>query len=187
MSKVKGSKISSKLAFVRDIYGEAALEEVKKSLDLGDQEALRMVLDTNWYSIELYERVMRAICRTAAGGDESVYAKIGRHSAEEVLENTYRVFRGKNPVDLLNKMVPMHSMINDPGEMRVESNGERQCTIKVLKPRSTLMICQVARAFYQRAVELCGGMSVQVREVQCSGKGEPLCRFDITWHARPNA
>ncbi|MCI0489711.1 MAG: hypothetical protein L0229_24240 [Blastocatellia bacterium] len=187
MSKVKGSKISSKLAFVRDEYGETALIDLIRSLEPADQESLRMVLDTGWYPIELYERVMRAICRTAAAGDEAVYTRIGYHSAEEVLSNTYKVFRGKNPVDLLNKMIPMHSMINDPGEMEVVSERDGQCTIKVLKPRSMPVICQVARAFYHRAVEMCGGMEVQVRETQCSGLGDSFCQFDIKWQTRPDA
>ncbi len=181
MANVKGSKISSKLAFVRNEYGEAMVAEVVSSLGPADQEALRMVLETGWYPMELYERVMKAICKTAARGDNSVYARIGHHSAEEVLTKTYRIFRGKSPVDALNKMVPMHSMINDPGEMEVTSVREGQCTIKVLKPRSTETICRVAHYFYERSVELCGGTNVQVREVKCSGRGAAFCQFDITW------
>ena len=187
MSKVKGSKITSKLAFVRNEYGEAALTAMVRSMEPTDQESLRMVLDTSWYPIELYERVIRAICHTAASGDETVYTRIGYHSAEEVLNNTYKVFRGKNPVDLLNKMVPMHSMMNDPGEMEVRSERDGQCTIKVLKPRSMPVICRVARAFYHRAVELCGGTAVQVSEVHCSGEGESFCQFDIKWQTRSGA
>lgn len=181
MAKVKGSKISSKFAFVRDEYGEAMVAEVVSSLGPADQEALRMILETGWYPIELYERVMKAICKTAARGNNSVYARIGHHSAEEVLTTTYRIFRGKSPVDLLNNMVPMHSMINDPGEMEVLSEREGQCTIKVIEPRSTETICRVAHSFYERAVQLCGGANVRVREVKCSARGAAFCQFDITW------
>ncbi|MEW6207033.1 MAG: heme NO-binding domain-containing protein [Acidobacteriota bacterium] len=181
MANVKGSKISSKLAFVRDEYGDEMVTEVVRSLGPADQESLRMILETGWYPIELYERVMKAICKTAARGDASVYARIGRYSAEEVLTTTYRIFRGRSPVDALNKMVPMHTMMNDPGEMEVVSQSEGQCTIKVLKPRSTETICRVANYFYERAVELCGGANVQVREVKCSARGAAFCQFDITW------
>ena len=181
MANVKGSKISSKLAFVRDEYGDEMVTEVVRSLGPADQESLRMILETGWYPIELYERVMKAICKTAARGDASVYARIGHHSAEEVLTKTYRIFRGRSPVDALNKMVPMHAMMNDPGEMEVVSQSEGQCTIKVLKPRSTETICRVANYFYERAVELCGGANVRVREVKCSARGATFCQFDITW------
>jgi predicted hydrocarbon binding protein len=181
MANVKGSKISSKLAFVRDEYGDEMVAEVVRSLGPADQESLRMILETGWYPIELYERVIEAICKTAARGDASVYARIGHHSAEEVLTKTYRIFRGRSPLDALNKMVPMHSMMNDPGEMEISSQREGQCTIKILKPRSTKIICSVAYAFYERVVEICGGANVRVSEVKCSARGAVFCQFDITW------
>jgi hypothetical protein len=52
MSRVKGGKISSKLAFVRDRYGESKVAEVLDSMTAGDQQALAMVLDTEWYPLE---------------------------------------------------------------------------------------------------------------------------------------
>jgi predicted hydrocarbon binding protein len=181
MSKVKGTKISSKLAFVKDKFGEEALSNVIASMLVSDQEILHFLLDTGWYPIELYERVLRAICKVAAGGDMSIYSKIGEHSAEHNLNNAYRAFRSKDPIKLLENMVPMHSMLNDPGEMEVIKEQEGRCVIKVTKPRSTNIICRISRAFYQRVVELCGASNVRVLETKCSGRGDEFCQFDISW------
>jgi predicted hydrocarbon binding protein len=184
VSFVKGSKISSKLAFVRDSFGQATLDKVIQSLSLADRAELRMVLDTGWYSLELYDRLLKAICNTAAGGRQEIYARIGRHSAELVLQQTYKAFRAKDPAGVIAKMVPLHSLLNDPGEMEVVSDAPNRCRVLVKKPISTEASCTVARAFYQRIVELCGGESVRVIETKCSGRRDRFCQFEISWQTR---
>ncbi len=184
MAKVKGSKISSKLGFVRETYGEEKVTAFLRSLPLQDQEQLRILLNSGWYPIELYEQVMEAICDIVANGDEMIYEQMGRHSAEEILNGTYKAFRGKNPMALFDNMAPMHAMLNSPGRLEVISTGATQCRIKVFEPRSTLRICRVAKHFYERAAELSGGTAVSVSEPSCSGKGDAYCQFDISWQSQ---
>jgi predicted hydrocarbon binding protein len=181
MGRVKGGKISNKMAFLRDHYGEAMIRRVIESMDAFDQLALKMILDTAWYEIELYDHLMTAICKTAVGGDESVYTRIGYYSAEQSFTTTYKAFRGKDPEDLINKMVAMHAMRNDPADMKIVSHEAGHCEVRIAEPRSTVAICKVALAFYVRAIELCGASSVEVKETSCSGKGQPFCQFDLRW------
>jgi hypothetical protein len=182
MSRVKGGKISSKLAFVRSHYGEAMVQKVLSSMEPADQIDLKIVLDTNWYPFDLYERLMVNICKVGAGGDESVYARIGRYSADQAFANAYKAFLGKDPADLVKKkIVPMHALRNDPAEMEVVSQQDGQCTVRIVKPRSTVEICKVMQAFIARSFELCGGSAVRVRESCCSGKGDPHCQYDVAW------
>lgn len=182
MGRVKGGKISNKLAFVKDNYGEAMVREVIDSMDTFDQLALKIILDTAWYEIDLYDHLMIAICKTAAGGDESVYTRIGYYSAEQSFTTTYRVFRGKDPEDLIRKIVPMHTMRNDPADMKIVHREAGHCEVRIAEPRSTVAICKVKLAFYVRAIELCGAASVEVTETSCSGKGQPFCQFDLRWN-----
>ncbi len=158
MANVKGNKISSKFVFVRDSYGEDVLQEVLMSMPPEDQAALKTVLETGWYPFELYHRLLLAVCEIAAGGDESVYNAIGRSSAEFAFAKAYKPFLSTNPVDLVNKkMIPMHSLRNDPARMEVVSEREGHCVIKIIEPRSTLAICKVMRAFVVRSFELMAG------------------------------
>jgi predicted hydrocarbon binding protein len=181
ISRVKGGKISSKFTFLKQEYGDGMVGEVLRSMSPGDQLELKIVLETAWYPFELYERLVLAICKVAARGDDGIYTKMGHHSAQRALTTTYKVFRGKNPVDLLKKLIDMQALRNDPAEMQVVPEGPNRCVVKVLKPKSTLAICKVSKAFYERAVELCGGKNVRVKETQCSGGGSPSCLFDISW------
>lgn len=181
MANVKGGKLSSKLAFVKEVYGEEMVGKVIDSMSADEKASLKMILDSAWYPIALYDRLLIAVCDVAAGGDEAIYTRIGKHSAELAFTTTYRVFRGKNPVDLVKKMSSMHAMRNDPAEMKVVSQSETHCTVRISKPKSTVTLCKVSRAFFVRAVELCDGMSVRVLEARCSAKGDSYCEFNINW------
>ncbi len=181
MSRVKGSKISLKTAFVKQHYGDEKLSELIDSMPPADQLALKMILDTAWYPIDLYHRLVIAICQVTAGGDESIYAAVGHHSARLSLDSVYKVFKARSPIAVLNNMIPLHSMMNDPGEMRVTPIGDTQCIVEVLQPPSIPEVCKVAQAFYQASVEVTGAQDVQVRHTACSGKRDPLCRFEISW------
>jgi predicted hydrocarbon binding protein len=181
MAKVKGGKIGSKLAFVKEAHGQEILDRVIASLPAADQTELKIVLEGSWYSYDLYERLIRAICELAGGGDEAIYTQMGHHSAERALRGTYKAFVGKNPTDLLQRSAQMHKMRNDPAEMEVLVDGPTRCVVKIMQPKSTVEICKVSKAFYERSVELAGGRDVHVREPQCMGRGDSLCRFEISW------
>lgn len=183
MEKVKGTKVSSKLAYVRDVHGDEVVRAVLAALSEEDRAQVTRVLEIGWYPQELYERLLDALVSTVAGGDERELDRVGAHSAEGQSKGAYSVyFRGKrDPADLLEAMAPMHAMLNDPGEMRVERRSDGHVTLLVNSPRGQVQSCRVARAFYRRAVELSGGRDVTVREVECSGRDAPACRFEIRW------
>lgn len=182
MGKVKGTKITSKLAYVREVYGEDMERALLDSLEEDDRRRVAGTLDIGWYPQELYERVVGALVDVVGNGDERELDRVGAHSAERQARGAYSVyFRDKKPVALLEAMAPMHAMLNRPGEMQVEPRADGHVTLLVSSPRGQVQCCRVARAFYRRAVELCGGRDVTVREVECSGREAPACRFEVRW------
>lgn len=182
MANVKGTKLSSKLGYVRDVHGEEMERAVIAALSEEDRSLVTKILEIGWYPEELYVRLVQAVVDAVAGGDERELDRVGTHAAERQARGAYSVyFRGKDPAGLLEGMAPMHGMLNDPGEMRVERRSNGHVTLLVSSPRGHAQICRVARAFYRRAVELCGGREVAVREVECSGRDAPACRFEVRW------
>lgn len=182
MAKVKGTKITSKLAFVREELGEEAVDQVLATLSEEDRTEVRRTLGIGWYPHELYERLIEAVVYAGAGGDERILDRMGVHTAEVQSRGAYGVyFRSKDPEGLLRSMVPMHSMLNDPGEMSVEPREEGHVTIRVRQPPGSAPVCRLSRAFYRRAVELCGGRNVTVQELECSESDAPACRFEVRW------
>ena len=181
MVRVKGSKISSKLSYLKAKHGADAWGKVLASMSAEDQRALALVLDVSWYPQDLYERVLKAICRTMARGDESIYARIGEYTAEHQFSHLYRAYRTSDLAQTLQNMVPLHAKLNDPSGMEVSLEGPGRATLVVTAPPSTPVICAVSRAFYRSAVERHGVSSVEVHETQCSGRGDEVCRFEIRW------
>lgn len=182
MEKVKGTKITSKLAYVREVHGEEMERALLDALSEDDRRQVIGTIDIGWYPMELYQRVVEAMVEAIAGGDERELDRAGAHAAERQARGAYSVyFRGKGPAELLESMAPMHQMLNRPGEMRVERRAEGHVTLLVSAPSGHTQSCRLARAFYRRAVELCGGREVTVREVECSGRDAAACRFEVRW------
>jgi uncharacterized protein (TIGR02265 family) len=180
--EVKGTKITSKLAFVRDVYGEDWAQRVLESLAPEDGEKVRTALEIGWHPRDLYERVIQAVVDGPGGGDERVLDRLGKHNAERQSEGAFAVYyRSRDPLTVLQGMAPMHRMLNRPGEMRVERQGDKHLTIFVDEPTGSSTICRIAAAFYRRSVELCGAREVTVREVECSGHDGDRCRFEVRW------
>jgi len=182
VSKVKGTKIRSKIDFVKNEFGNATADRVMASLSTDDRSLLGFVVDLGWYEMELYERLVGAIVEVAADGDEGVLDRIGAYGADDLSQHAYSAYyRSGDPETVLSKMIPIHSSLNDPGEMEIVKQQERRLSLIVKAPRSSLLNCRVANAFYKRSVELCGVANVSVVETKCSGNNDPYCEFEISW------
>ncbi len=182
MPRVKGTKITSKLAFVRERHGDEGVARLLQALGPADATAVRTAVGVGWYSIDLYERLVEALVETVGGGDEAVLDQVGEHTAESQAAGAYKVYyRAKDPAGLLESMAPMHSMLNDPGEMAVERQGETHVSLTVRAPTTSSRVCRIARAFYRRSVELSGGHDATVRETRCLARGGDECRFEVRW------
>lgn len=181
MTKVKGSKITSKFSYLATTYGEAAQATVLSWLSEDDRKALGMVLDVGWYPQDLYVRLLTAICETVGGGYERVYTEIGEFSADHQFNHSYRVYRASDIQQTLQNMVPVHAKLNEPSGMEVLFTEPGKATLVVTAPPSNSVICAVSRGFYRRVMELHGAVDAQVLEPSCSGRGARSCRFEIQW------
>lgn len=163
------------------------IDRVVRALPAADQELIREVLDIRWYSSDLYDRLVHAICTVAAGGDEAIYDRMGTESADLQLNNIYAAFKRNDLLKMFRNMVPMHSHLNDPAHMQVDSTRDGECTIIVRQPRSTTTGCRISRAFYRRVAEIAGADDVRVRESTCTAEGDDACRFVVQWAPRAAA
>ena len=179
MAQIKGSKLSSKLVFLRQQFGESGVERVLAAMSDADRAALKSVIDLKWYPFDLYDRLLGSIVATVGGGKESILDRLGESSADHQLSNIYAAYKRDELVKMFKNMIPMHSHMNDPGQMEVVTTGPAACTIVVAAPTSTPTACRVSRAFYKRVAEISGATDVRVEETTCTGRGDAACRFEI--------
>ena len=181
MTNVKGSKITSKLSYLTNTYGDGAPAQVLSWLSEDDRKALGLVLEVGWYPQDLYVRLLTAICETVGRGDGGIYGEIGEYSADHQFNHSYRVYRASDIYQTLQNMVPVHAKLNQPSGMEVVVNEPGRATLLVTAPPSDPVICAVSRGFYRRVMELHGAGDVRVLEPSCSGRGAASCRFEIQW------
>lgn len=180
-SRVRGDRVTSKLTFIKDTYGEPVLTSVMEAIDSGDRLTLENVRPSGWCGLELYDRLLTTICKIAANGDKSIYKELGRHSCEYTFSTNYAAFRPSDPMDMLTKLGSVYYLRNYPAEIYVTSETDGRCTIRILQPRATAAICKVTRAFYERTAQLCGGRNVQMHEPSCAAEGDLYCQYELVW------
>ena len=183
MSKIKGSNIVNRQAYVTERFGAGAWQRVLEALGAEDAAALSpRILASAWYSFETYNRVDATICKLFGNGSPGLCREMGGDSARRALSGTYRVYLKDGPAALLRRLAVLHRTFYDSGSMEVTAVGEGHCVVRtVYAPRSTRTNCLVAQGFYRMVVEMCGGKNVQVSEATCSADGAPLCLVNIRW------
>ncbi len=179
--KVKGTKITSKLEFVRTVFGPEAVDRLLAALPEQDRAEARGLLEFAWYRQDLYDHVVDTIRTLLAGGDPAVFERMGRYSAEHQLGGSYKASLKPDIVKSLRNQAPVHAMLNDPGRMEVEFPRDGECRLIVSAPKSSAAGCAIARAFYKRALELQGARDIAVLEPRCSAMGAPACEFHLSW------
>jgi hypothetical protein len=183
LSKVKGSNIINRQAYVTDRFGRQAWQRVLAALGAEDAGLLSpRILASAWYPFDIYNRVDETICKLFGNGSPGLCREMGADSACRALSGTYRVYMKDGPTALLRRLAVLHRTFYDSGSMEVTPVGDGHCVIRTAyAPRSTRTNCLVAQGFYRKVVELCGGKNVRISEAACSADGAPLCLVNIRW------
>lgn len=175
--QVKGSTIRSKLDFVHERFGAAALASLETEFS---GRGLLPILVSGWYDFDLYVEVLESITARHFAGDLSRLASVGAYSAEQSLKTVYAAFvRPTGFVEFLRGMSRLHHMFYNAGRIDVSVAGDRKsCTIVHRdKPRLAEADLWVASGFYRMAAAL-----HELDEVAC--RFEVLgdeARFELGW------
>lgn len=178
--QVKGSSISSKLAYVHDIGGEAAEGEARLFLK---DKGISTVLEATWYPYEIYDAFLTWIAGRHFGSDLSRLEQVGRFSAQKALTTTYAAFgRVGDFARFLEKMPVLHKRYYSQGQLipSLLLPGATHCEILLEgAPVYTDPDLYVAAGFYRGAAELMG-----FSRVRCTFKKEARrVRFKLAWQS----
>ncbi len=173
---VKGSTIRSKFDFVRELAGDDAERQFRAEF-----ERESTILDSAWYSFQLYDDVNGKLARVYLGGNESRLDEVGRYSADRALSGVYKTFLSSRSFErFLERIASLHDLMYSEGKVTVEFDLEhRSCRIvhggaPVYSPRDLY----IAQGFYARAGEL-----FQVQGVRCRFRQMPDGPvFELTWN-----
>ncbi|MEO1082670.1 MAG: hypothetical protein AAFY88_00350 [Acidobacteriota bacterium] len=159
--QVKGSSISSKLAYLHETRGEAAEGEARVFLK---ERGITTVLEATWYDYDIYDRLLVWIARRHFGGDVSKLTEVGQYSAQKALTTTYEAFRRSGDFGrFLEKLPILHKRYYSHGQLvaSLVLPGASGCEVLLDgAPTYSDSDLYVACGFYSGAAELMGHRDV---------------------------
>lgn len=152
---VKGSSIRTKLIFAQQRWGDEAGRELTSYMS---EQGVSRILDSLWYSFDLYDGLLRHMAKTFLEGDLSALAQVGEFSADESLNSIYKAYDSGDFYDTLEKLALLHARFYSEGEMDVRVDRKaRRATIRLFDaPYYSEADLHVAKGFYLRLAHRAG-------------------------------
>jgi len=181
---VKGSVISSRLAFVRDERDAAAVERVLARVPDAHRAILKgILLPFAWYPFEANESLDFAIAAEFGSGDE-IFLRLGARSADDNLGSASQklYIRDRNPQALLKNTSAIYGVYYDTGRRDYVKLSETSAVLRTFDSLSfSTADCLTVVGWYERALLMCGGRDVRVVQTKCRVNGDEICEYECVW------
>ncbi len=182
--KVKGNIIKSRIAFVKERFGQEAWERVLGALPEGDRGPLATpAMSVAWYDFDLGSRLDEAIVAVVGKGDTAVFREMGRASARENLTGVHSSFlQPRDPQAFMAKAPLIYRFYYDTGQRTWEPAGPTSGVL-VTSGSETFSTadCATVMGWYEEALGMLGASNVSVVEETCCAKGADACRYRVSW------
>jgi hypothetical protein len=179
---VKGGLIRARFLFVALNHGPEAWARVTANLSEEDRSALQDIIIDDWYALGLLDHLDQAIAEELGGKPEEVFDALGQFSATSSLSGPYSSLLNPDIHSFLKQSSLIHHAYQDFGLASYESLSDTSglLTIKYETPPPP-SFCVSGTAYFRHAVELCGARAARITHTRCSGRGDSMCEFYITW------
>ena len=180
--RVKGGAMVSRLEFVRERGGDAAVKGVLTRLSDADRKACSELLTANWYPFDLAARLDEAIAAQMGIG-ERVFVLMGEKSAAHNLASAHKVFiTERDPHGLLRKTAQIYRAYYDTGRREYEKAGEKKAILRTYDSETfSKHDCLTIVGWHRKAIEMCGGKNARVTETKCRAGGAEVCEYLCEW------
>jgi hypothetical protein len=179
---VKGGLIRARFLFVVLNHGPEVWAGITANLPEEDRSALKDIIIDNWYPLDLLDRVDRAIAEELDGAPEEIFEALGEFSATSSLSGPYSSLLNPDIHSFLKQSAMIHNAYQDFGSPSYESLSDTSglLTIKY-ETAPPASFCTSGTAYFRHAIELCGARAARITHTRCSGRGDSVCEFYITW------
>lgn len=183
MQQIKGAILKSRLAFVKERFGEAGVREVRAALPAEDQRMLNSILTVRWYPFEVGKRLDDAIVNVCGHGDPAFFKQLGAASADKNLTTLHKSFvTPGDPHAFLSRARTIYALYYEVGRREYERTGDRSGILTTYDADTfSVHDCQTVIGWYERALEMCGAKGVQIVEEECRATGGATCRYRVSW------
>ena len=180
---IKGGVLKSRLAFLEEHGGAAAVEHVLAKLSKEDRALLSgAIVARDWYSFETGSRLDEAIEGELGGGD-ALFREMGAQSARDNLSFAQRAFvRERDPHSLLKGAASIYRLYYDTGRRTFERQGPRKIVLVTHDSQTfSRADCLTVVGWHEQVITMCGGKHTRVTEVKCRALGDDVCEYVCEW------
>lgn len=183
MQQIKGAILKSRLAFIKQHFGDEAVQQVLASLPAEDRAALGSILTVRWYPFEAGKRLDDAIMAVCGKGDPAFFKRLGAASADQNLAALHKTFLTPgNPHAFLGKARSIYALYYETGRREYERTGDASGVLTTYDAETfSGPDCLTVIGWHERALDMCGAREVRIVEEECRAKGGAVCRYRVSW------
>jgi hypothetical protein len=182
--EIKGSILESRLQFVKDRFGEQAVEDVISALPPSDQATLRKPLNgAGWYHFQTGQKLDDAIVQVIGKGDASLFEEMGAASAQLSLSGTQKFYLDLgNPQGFMLRAPLIYHVYYDKGWRDYKPTGPSTGMMTTYDAETySAADCMTVMGWYKQALRMCGAKDVDISEETCRARGGDYCRYLVSW------
>lgn len=183
MAKVKGTAIQSSLRYVRERFGEEALQAVLAALPTADSADLSGALASSWCPMESLLRFMQEARSQLGPREPDLLRNMGRASCDYGVTGVYKIFfKVGSPEFIISRATRVFSSYYDTGRIAVVDSRDGRAVVEVTGLEgSTPEFCERIYGWMSRTLELAGAKGLKSAHSLCVHRGDPVCRFEGDW------
>jgi len=182
---IKGTVLDARKQFVRERFGDEALDRILASMPAEDQRILRgVVVPVGWYPSTAFLHFDEAIIATIGGESEKAFRELGRQSADHNLGKYQTAYvRGKTPQSFLAQAGRVYKTYYGVGSREYVPTGEKSGELVTRGAEDvTAGDCLTVMGWHERALEMVGAKEPRVEHPECRALGGEVCRYTVTWN-----
>ena len=184
--EVKGTALLAIRDFVKKNH-ENAFEKWLNNLPNDSKAIYSDTIDsTKWYPVDQAASLpTKTICTMFFEGNEMMGAwECGRYSAEKALTGIYKIFvRASSPGFIITRAKDIFARYYRPMEMQIADKTSKSVVLHIVNTeKSDAIIEHRIAGWIEKALEISGTISPQVRITKSITKGDKITEFDIRWN-----
>lgn len=185
---VKGSAVTARIRWVRELYGEPGFRRLKDALAPEDRKALEgRILPHEWVPMDLLIAVSIELDRLYGQGDLELCREMGRYSAKANLPTLYRIFYTLgSPAFIVKRAARVWDVHYSSGRLDVETGKDAEdieyARLRIIGFQTPHRAhCLSVIGWCEQSVELSGGTMISAVETKCRTKGAEVCELLARW------
>jgi hypothetical protein len=186
MSEVKGVQVRATIQYLKERFGEEAVEGQINALSPDVRYLLpALLLDSNWYPYSVWRPVRRISRALSDETGDGVAISLGKFIAQYVFTGVYKSLLTPDPAKQLAKFPGIHEFFyKDTSTIETEVLSPTSGLVRYLYNqgvRPARSSCQGTMGFWIRTLELSGAANVKAKHSKCITEGEDVCLYDMHW------